>query len=327
VFEYIGPSLIFFFASVILLLLRILALDIIWRWSKEKDWPAYIAVGAIWYSTLILLFLISTLLAVITLPLDTTLESTVSSLLWSLIILVISMTVLNFTKRITSYYRGQMPLLRLMPIIPIVFTGTIIVMASLLVADVWGVPTTPLLVLILAMFAILYFAVRETSQDYFAAFHLRIREQIRIGETLRLQNGEQGTVSSMGWHNVEMITSEGKLLIIPNSTLTKQIVIKIQQNTEAVKTSPNFFETQTSSTLDVKHKQHDDELISTLTPREIEVARLVSQGATNKELAKTLFITENTAKAHVKNILHKLEIRNRQQIAALTARQSSLKKG
>ena len=53
-----------------------------------------------------------------------------------------------------------------------------------------------------------------------------------------------------------------------------------------------------------------------LSGREGEIARLLAKGATNKEIAGTLFITENTAKVHVKNILGKLQLRNRQQLAA-----------
>jgi DNA-binding NarL/FixJ family response regulator len=53
-----------------------------------------------------------------------------------------------------------------------------------------------------------------------------------------------------------------------------------------------------------------------LTEQETEVVKLLAQGATNKEIAETLYIAENTAKVHLKNILGKLKLRNRQQIAA-----------
>ncbi len=59
-----------------------------------------------------------------------------------------------------------------------------------------------------------------------------------------------------------------------------------------------------------------DETKSGLSEREIEIATLISQGHTNKEIAQKLFIAENTAKVHVKNMLEKLELRNRQQLVA-----------
>ena len=53
-----------------------------------------------------------------------------------------------------------------------------------------------------------------------------------------------------------------------------------------------------------------------LTPREREVARLVAQGQTNRQIAATLVISERTADAHVQNILNKLGFGARAQIAA-----------
>jgi len=58
---------------------------------------------------------------------------------------------------------------------------------------------------------------------------------------------------------------------------------------------------------------------SGLSQREMGILRLVAEGYTNKEIAQKLCIAENTAKVHVKNILQKLELRNRQQAAAYAA--------
>ena len=52
-----------------------------------------------------------------------------------------------------------------------------------------------------------------------------------------------------------------------------------------------------------------------LTKREIDVLRLIVQGATNPEIADELCITVNTVKSHVKNILYKLRLENRIQVA------------
>ena len=57
-----------------------------------------------------------------------------------------------------------------------------------------------------------------------------------------------------------------------------------------------------------------------LTPRELEVLRLVADGLSNKEIATTLFITEGTVKNHVHNALEKLQLENRTQAAAYIVR-------
>ena len=48
-----------------------------------------------------------------------------------------------------------------------------------------------------------------------------------------------------------------------------------------------------------------------LTERELEVLRLVATGKNNREIAKDLFISENTVKNHVRKIMGKLGARSR----------------
>ena len=60
-----------------------------------------------------------------------------------------------------------------------------------------------------------------------------------------------------------------------------------------------------------------------LSGRELEILRLIGQGASNREIAGTLFLAEGTVKNHVTNILGKLDVRDRTQ-AALKAKDSGL---
>ena len=51
-----------------------------------------------------------------------------------------------------------------------------------------------------------------------------------------------------------------------------------------------------------------------LTAREVEVARAVAQGRSNKEVADLMFISERTVKAHLGSIFDKLGVRDRLQL-------------
>jgi len=68
---------------------------------------------------------------------------------------------------------------------------------------------------------------------------------------------------------------------------------------------------------------NNEELLSKLSTREIDVLRELQTGLTNQEIANRLFISENTVKHHIRNILSKLEVNNRRE-AALIARQLDL---
>lgn len=54
-----------------------------------------------------------------------------------------------------------------------------------------------------------------------------------------------------------------------------------------------------------------------LTPREIDVARLVAGGASNREVAQTLLLSESTVKTHLKRVYAKLDVHTRTQLALL----------
>jgi DNA-binding NarL/FixJ family response regulator len=60
-----------------------------------------------------------------------------------------------------------------------------------------------------------------------------------------------------------------------------------------------------------------------LTPREREVAALVAEGCSNGEIARRLYISTKTASVHVSNILMKLGMSSRTEVAAWFVRQSA----
>jgi len=76
--------------------------------------------------------------------------------------------------------------------------------------------------------------------------------------------------------------------------------------------------------LEMMRKEDPEEerslLFERLSPREIEIARLIAQGKSNREIAELLYISESTVKNHISNILRKLELKDRVDIATLVSR-------
>jgi DNA-binding NarL/FixJ family response regulator len=64
------------------------------------------------------------------------------------------------------------------------------------------------------------------------------------------------------------------------------------------------------------NEPNDNSVTATLSIREIEVLRLVAGGDRNGEIAGQLYISEATVKAHLRNIMDKLQVKNRAQAVA-----------
>ncbi|MFI7135529.1 AAA family ATPase [Nonomuraea sp. NPDC050153] len=92
---------------------------------------------------------------------------------------------------------------------------------------------------------------------------------------------------------------------------------------EALRATPLIEEIETLSRRvgGVQPAQESSEL---LTPRELEVLRLVTQGRTNRDIATELFISAKTVSVHVSNILAKLGVTTRGEAAAAAHRLSLL---
>ena len=75
----------------------------------------------------------------------------------------------------------------------------------------------------------------------------------------------------------------------------------------------------------LNHVREGGEPTEPLTPRELEVLALISEGLHNSEIAGRLFVTERTVKFHVSSILAKLGADNRTEAVALAARRGLIR--
>jgi DNA-binding NarL/FixJ family response regulator len=78
------------------------------------------------------------------------------------------------------------------------------------------------------------------------------------------------------------------------------------------------------ATMIKKHEERPAMPVPRLTERELEVLKLVARGMANKDIASALFISENTVKNHVRNILEKLQLHSRMEAAMYAVREKIL---
>ncbi len=76
----------------------------------------------------------------------------------------------------------------------------------------------------------------------------------------------------------------------------------------------------------ISRRSEDRQQVPTprLTDREMEVLKLVAKGLNNRDIAKELFISENTVKNHIRNILEKLQLHSRMEAVVYAVREKLL---
>ncbi len=86
--------------------------------------------------------------------------------------------------------------------------------------------------------------------------------------------------------------------------------------------SPKIASTMFSRLADLARSRRREERLEALnlTPRELEILRLVADGLSNKEIAAQLYLSFHTVKNHVHNILEKLKVQHRSQAVEYAAR-------
>jgi two-component system, NarL family, response regulator DevR len=82
---------------------------------------------------------------------------------------------------------------------------------------------------------------------------------------------------------------------------------------------------------DLRRRSHEvppgDRLLDGLTPQERKILELITEGYTNREIAGALFLAEKTVRNYVSNVLAKLGMKNRTQVAAYVAGRSARAQG
>lgn len=97
--------------------------------------------------------------------------------------------------------------------------------------------------------------------------------------------------------------------------LTKLITLAMEDNVAIFTSSfENLVKTAgvTGKTFSIGSPEY-----AALSTREGQVLTLVARGSSNADVASVLFISENTVKVHMRNIMEKLKVKNRQQAATL----------
>lgn len=106
-----------------------------------------------------------------------------------------------------------------------IFRATIIVICALIILEIWDMPTTPLLVLIAVAILSATLAIRNAAPNLFAGLQLSASQEIKVGDYIKLETGEQGYVIDINLFNTRIQALDESIIIVPNNRLLQYMVV------------------------------------------------------------------------------------------------------
>lgn len=143
------------------------------------------------------------------------------------ILWIISLTLMlsRFAGNTVRFYgdrfAGELPVTSLSKNLAQIF---VIVLGILSILHYLNIPVTPLLTALGVGGLAVALALQDTLSNLFGGFYMTVAGQIRLGDYIRLNTGEEGFITDISWRSTTIRGLGNNLIIIPNATMAKAII-------------------------------------------------------------------------------------------------------
>jgi len=103
-------------------------------------------------------------------------------------------------------------------------TLVVALLGALTLLDYFGISITPILTALGVGGIAVALALQDTLSNLFAGFYVSLARQVRLGDFIQLESGQQGYVSDIGWRNTTLLDRAHNLILIPNNKMAQSIV-------------------------------------------------------------------------------------------------------
>lgn len=100
----------------------------------------------------------------------------------------------------------------------------VLLIGTLIILELLGISITPVLTALGVGGLAVALALQDTLANFFAGIHIVASKQVRVGDYIRLETGEEGYVADLNWRYTVIRTLANNVVIVPNSKLASAIV-------------------------------------------------------------------------------------------------------
>ncbi len=170
--------------------------------------------------------LVGVVLALKMMSLPSYITGYIDAVFFAAMVLAVSYAVAKFLRSLIIHYsRGKEGMKSVVPILQRLMQFTVYIIAFMLILDHFNVSITPLITTLGIAGIAVAFALQDTLSNFFAGVYIMADRPIRIGDFIKLESGEEGTVVDIGWRSARIQVFENYTVVIPNSRLANSVLI------------------------------------------------------------------------------------------------------
>ncbi len=224
--QLLTPALIFFITLVLGFVVRRILFGTLARWAKKTSGKFDdIVVQALRGPFMIWVIMLALHLAAQLSVLPNRISDLIAKILLFLMITSLTFVGARLASETVKNYgakvQGTLPVTSLtqnMAQVAVIIVGILILLSSL------GMSITPLLTALGVGGLAVALGLQDTLANFFAGFYVSLAGYVRPGDYIKLDSGQEGYVSDIGWRSTTIRALANNLVIIPNSKLAQAIV-------------------------------------------------------------------------------------------------------
>jgi len=225
--ELVWPAVTFGIVLLIGILVRALVLRALRAWNdRTQSRPGLILMEALRGPTRIWAFILAAHIALQASDLPLRATSISTKTLAALWIFSLTFMCMRLARDMVRYYGGQVPgalpvttLTQNLAQLAVFILGAVILLKSALEVEV-----TPILTALGVGGLAVALALQDTLSNLFGGFYIAVAGQIRPGDYIKLNSGEEGYVADIGWRSTMIRALANNMIIVPNAKLAQAIV-------------------------------------------------------------------------------------------------------
>ena len=220
------PFVTFLIILVVTLILRALVLRALHHWaSRTNHHLDDLVIGAIRVPSLLLCLALGLYLAVEFSELPLRYALYIHKIIYLVILLSAIIGATHLSGQLFRYYIRRHDLPVSAPGLAIgVINGLLWIIGFLIALTILGVSIAPLLTALGVGGLAVSLALKDTLENIFAGINVLMEKSIRVGDFIRLESGQEGTIKDITWRTTRIELLSNNTVIIPNSKLAQSVV-------------------------------------------------------------------------------------------------------